>query len=658
MTSKFIKLPAVQGISTVAQGQLLDFDIPDYGFMDLSKSYISLIADIATTETAGADAIHSVFVPTVDGTNFKNSALVSDYFIRNSRVGDLENVLESNVMNGNLQSYSRDFEQVESDNYKTFCQAKDAIACQYNDYNTAFRRLYQGRQSQNVKQEIKIKLSDLSPMCNQIPLWDGQKMGPTRLEVKWDADTVLDSVEENLPYNSMYSSIVCNNAQANTNAVVITQKVIDADDLEVKQGDNVLLTYTATATSVTSMREVTAIAIAAQVASVTVDGTDVPTGASSVSIVKALDAGLDLINPTTDLYVDSNATNYTVNSYSSNIDYYLGKTISIVYPGANNNIIRVDKLVTSVQVLPTGRLRLGFSGALATAATNKGKAYLIPSPPMTFNAVDATFKQFTITGMKLQDLQLWVGGKIRITGVTGGGSPTKVAIETLITSIVQSGADVVVTVADALTNVATDLRYRLVPAASLALTFSNPTLVMKQLYPGNVKLGQYMKAAESQMTFTTYSTERVTIPSNSYNYNRIFDCPMGCQNGFFLVVKKSDTLLSNKANIAKYRLMLNDKYVTNRDIVPFDPLYTDQIVQTSSTSALVNLRSLACFTDANDDRSKGEVFTPCVMLEPGQFNRVQLSLYFENGSGNNEYVVYFVKEMTHTLSVGKSVNFV
>lgn len=655
MTSKFIKVPALQGVSSVEYNQILDFDLLNYGYVDPQRSYISVNADIATTETDPNSGIgvHAVYTTFTNNASYKNSVFIGDYELRSSSVGVLESVLDSNVINASFDSFNRDFEQVLSDNYKTLAQFVDPSRVYFNKVDSSpFRVLSQTVPSQNITHQLKIKLPDISPMMKQISVYDCEALGNTRLRIRWD-DRVLNDPVEYMPYDTMWGVRPCaNKGNADPNNTVVMDavssainKVIDATDAELPVGTNVIATYVSGGTRDPILETtVAAVNIAAQVATITLannlaagDKTSVQLAAykSKVQIAQPVNGATSVfVNDTTYFPVDSDWVKFT----------YLNKQVVIAYPTAGVNNVFVAKTITGVSVLPNGTVRLDFTGGLPSVGTAAGALYILGNTAV-FQAVAGDNITYTMANTTLQSCGLWVGQKINITSLTAAGA--KQGISTLITSLTQVGTNVQVVVADALANSANSIKFRCVPAATTTLTMSNPMLVMKTLNSGNKKLARYLAAESKEVTFSTYSIERASILSNQQSFNRIFDCEAGCSNVFFLLVNRQAgvNVIAESSNIDSYRMRLNDIMITNRDVSPLTPLYFDGLIQCLQSSNLAVLRNL--LGECSDS-----VCIPCAMIpDPSQLNRVQLNLN-TNNSGN-EYTVYCVKEKMKMLSVGK-----
>ena len=125
MNTKYVKLPSSYG-GNITDNSLLDFDIPSYGTYDLSKSYITVMADATTDELDPTIVgIHSATTDNAQNFPLRNNCLICDYSFSSNTVGSIDNLMSSNVLNCNLDVFSRDFEQMYSDNYKQFCKFRD-----------------------------------------------------------------------------------------------------------------------------------------------------------------------------------------------------------------------------------------------------------------------------------------------------------------------------------------------------------------------------------------------------------------------------------------------------------------------------------------------------------------------------------------------------
>ena len=196
LTSKYVKLPSLQGVSNIADGQLLDFDIPNDGIYNLANSYVSITCNATSTETDNAVVgIHNITAITPSERTFRNNVFVGDYEFRCDNLGTIESVQDSNIISANFDTWARDFEQVEAENYKSFGQYSneywDQLWLQSN-----MRRLNKDTVSEEIPFEIKIPLSSFSSFCNT-QVYSATKYGKSRLHMQFKSNKF--NARENMP---------------------------------------------------------------------------------------------------------------------------------------------------------------------------------------------------------------------------------------------------------------------------------------------------------------------------------------------------------------------------------------------------------------------------------------------------------------------------
>ena len=666
MASRFVKLPALQGATQVIDGTSLDFVIPAGMTIDPARSYISLIATVVTTDTNPPAGVHQVYA-TYNGGNppFRNSALLSDYELRSATMGTLESILSSNIINVNLDAFSRDWEQLQSDSYRSLTQFCDPSGWRLagagmdpldrTDVLAApavgspfFTR--DGAQAA----ELKIYLPELSPACRQLPLIDTRSWGETRLRVKVDTDAV--TVREMLPYPQGLGSGLtnCDNVGAAGNAVITVETSITAADFDIAVGRNVLVQYTVTGSGLVTgdMRDVANLAnVGAGVVTVTLGGAAIPIS-TAVSIW--------LINPTVLVQATTQPLgNMTyidipgIAPFGTDLDYYeglyVGSTVGVVYPDAGGRRVRTATVASVTNTAgPASPIRLTFTAAVVNpVGTGPGNLYVMSQPRKACTgAADLTVLTFPATTPDA--LRLIVGQKLRTTCDDNANPPAnRTEAFNLITAIAYNGTDTTVTLGtDRADGDVARVRVQTLPMVSGALVLGNPTIVLKQVVPDRL-------SSPSGLTFTTYAVEICAVPNGTVEFNRQFDCPPGTSAIYFLVVDRAADMLSFAGQMAWYRMRLNDMPVTTENVVPMGPLHMDGVIQALGRSEVATLRCLATYVKPQDtgleaqEYGKDAVFVMCCVIPDGhatgRLNRVQLAMRWDGGTGT-EYTLYAVRE--------------
>lgn len=693
MTSKWIKYPALQSPENVGDGQLLDFDIGDWEIVDLTRSYVSMKAAIATTDLAGVSAIHAVYQSHKFNTPFNNAVLVGDYDLKNSKLGVVESVQNANIVNGNLQAFERDFEDVDSDNYKTFSQYNGPYLGSLNSTQSPFNRLYRDKDSYNVVSECKIKLSDLSPFCRACSVYDCSKMGRTRLHMRMDRSS-LDTVGEYLPYDGFATvtngggknfvgySAVNRGEAAGTATITDTYTYNYADDLNIKKDDSVIVNYTSGAEARVLVTKVTATPTIAANAISIITKDELPGGgpATVVSFTK-IDPKAPVIacdNLAVAGLVITSSVLYTNDDLKYLKKTFTGKHVALIRTEtAGPTTIASYYTVAAIAFVGGGNILSNKVTitlvAVAPAATNVPAStglslYLIQQPPQALAGLtqaNAKSTTVTITGAAagIATNPLWKGQNIRVFGVQAGGAGINVTgkvLNTSITKIEVAGADIVVTMNDALGfdntagGVITLLKLQCGNSITSTLQLTQPQLVLKTLMPKHPNVVNYVKNDLLDINFSTWNLELSNIPTGSLNFKRLFECDPNAKNVYVLAVVRGTEILGFQNYLSSYRMRNNFIDMTNRDINVFGPLHLDQIAQAFSNSGALSLKSVYNYSDNRYSAAPNQsVCMPCAVLPYGQPNRVEVQLNFSNASVAN-LTLFFIREVAKVITVSKS----
>ena len=200
---RVMKISSNQSGAVTASKNLIDFDIPAGMVYDLSKSYMVIHSSIETTDTHTAatngsgDATHPQFSGGVgvynvglsysDGTNtsrhFKNKNLVKNVSMFSQKMGMVEDIKRSDVLQFNLDLYRDDLDTQINASYNqvdSLFGANRENGIKWSPY----RRLNgEGDEaSDNLEREIRIGLPEVMNSCKNI--WDGNKYGNTRVHAE------------------------------------------------------------------------------------------------------------------------------------------------------------------------------------------------------------------------------------------------------------------------------------------------------------------------------------------------------------------------------------------------------------------------------------------------------------------------------------------
>ena len=655
MTSKYIKVPSLQG-GNVSNGSLLDFDIPDYGTYNLANSYISLMVNANTTETATPVGIHAVNINQPNMMPLRNNMLIGDYDIRADKVGNIDNMQTSNVLNCNMDVFSRDFENMEADNYKQLTNYSDTTFLSANRLTSMFRVLQKDEPSREIPFEVKIPLNSFSSFCNT-QTYQTANMGRTRVHAQLKTDQFTP--QENVSYPSPYWSFECADIGAGDNHTLLTTKMYGLF-MNLAQNDSVIVTRTVGGNNGNEIKTVNNIAKngADNVATYTLTlNTALAAGdLTNLSVFKLIittqNIGFavcqDVPQGSTQNFVNlSNAVDY--NLWKS----YIGHPVRICSEGStlllfDTTIQDIDFMGVDGQGNPT-LVSLYLTDAVSPpgADAQNVRIYVgVPAiTPLKFDDVNPGTQGDNDeipfpNNCSLDRLNLWVGKKVKVVCARGDNAnppaPQEiVATDCLVVSIDEDNDITFDRSFITLGQNETILQIGLqdVPAQSLNLTFTNPNLVLQQLNPGHRLL---KNMPQSMVTvFPKFTVEKVNMPTGTVSFNRLFNVEPFVKN-VFAIITSTTGLMSDGTNLVSYRWRVNNVDLTNIDINQDSGLEKDNMIQvlTNSSKPLKSLRKRY---------GNIKVCLPMCSLLVGEQKMLQITLNYSQALVSDK-ILYLFKE--------------
>ena len=201
---RVMKISANQSGAITASKNLVDFDLPPMVY-DLSKSYMVINSSIETTDTdvaangnkTGGVGVYNVGIKYNDGTNvtrhFKNKHLVKNVSMFSQKMGMVEDIKRSDVLQYNLDLYRDDIDTQINSSYNQVDSLLGAQAVNGVKWSPYRRFSPSGTEpSDNLEREIRIGLKEVMNSCNNI--YDGVKMGNTRIHAELNISQ-LETVE-------------------------------------------------------------------------------------------------------------------------------------------------------------------------------------------------------------------------------------------------------------------------------------------------------------------------------------------------------------------------------------------------------------------------------------------------------------------------------
>ncbi len=692
MSSKFVKVSSLQGLSSINNGSLIDFIIPSKNYYNLANSYVSLMANVKTTENIVVDpankvGVHAMVVSGINDIPYRNNVLISDYRFR-SESNVIEDVLQSNVISSNLDAYSRDFEQLKSENYKSLCgnflEPMHTITEQ--KYGN-FRTLSKTSPSTEDQMEVMIPLNSFSPFCNT-PLYDGNRFGQSQLKLQIDTSTL--ELQEYNPYPTQSEWYAGQNIAAGAphNVLSVTGFNALAPYWNIAVGDIIQVENTIALASSVTPYAVEMLSYAAAnngTITITIDGNLAAGAVTQISIWKVEGLAFPLVNipqaPAGGTQLTSVVTDalYT-EQHINNLKQYIGR--EIVVSGTTAAFVSyVDRVLVNVEPespnKTLSRAIITFTAAIpfanAQQMTNGRLTIISPRKLVCADIVNGagqalTTDTITITGLSLSACKLWCGCKIRVYSSEPDFFTTVQQIN--VNAANAANLDIVVTdpfTIPANTNM-TDIyivTQSVKPVIDLAqiinfpinalgngtqtLQLSNPTLVLHELFPSHKQVKAYVQATNKQLQYSYWKVENVNIPTGTNSFVRQFNVDGDCKN-IFAIIKRDGNLLSVGDQLKSYRWRINGIDKTTRDIVIDSSLEQDCIIQTFNNSDIASLKSYQSLEKAYGDLIDYIVVPMTSVPFDGQPKQVMLTLNYVTSTLTDK-ILFFVKESVAVLAL-------
>ena len=692
MSSKYVKIASLQGVSSIADNQLIDFIIPPNSYYNLANSYLSIMARLDTTENETYDptnkvGIHAVSIVGVDNIPYRNNVLIKDYRLTSDRVIDIENLQDSNVINVNMDAFGRDFEQIKSDNYTSLCgQFNNPTYSSVEPRVGNFRTLNKSILSTEDVMEVKIPLSSFSSFCNTT-LYDTNRFGRSQMKVQIDRSKfVVDEYNPYPFYDEFHRAI---NAEADATSIVSTGFANFISSWNIVAGNKLQIIATRDAVVSIDTKVVEEVSYsAANNGTFTIklaDASIFPAASTNISYWRVFEQfSCEDINNTgqsnaiTKLTSDTEFTEQEINDYKMMI----GSSIVISATGCAAIAPYVDRTLTNVEAVDMlqhrSKVKFTFTPAfiqnngedianIVLSLTDPDKLVLDDIPAA--GPAGATITKYTVSNKQLENLNLWVGCKVFLRGTFPAG-PNVNGYYTTIKSLTQNGANVDIVVNDSIqlanTQTITGLRLQVVSVeqpvnldtitglpvivkGSFNLELYNPTMVLHELYGSHRQVKQYVGMPNKQLQYSYWKPEAINIPASTKNFVRLFQVDGSCRNAF-AIIKKGDNLLSVADNLLSYRWRINNYDKTLRDIYVDTSLEQDNIVATLNNSDIVSLRSVQSLQKEYGNLGDFIVIPMTSVPMDGQMKTLMLTLNYTTPTVEDK-ILYLVKECSAVLAL-------
>ena len=157
------------------------------------------------------------------------------------------------------------------------------------------------------------------------------------------------------------------------------------------------------------------------------------------------------------------------------------------------------------------------------------------------------------------------------------------------------------------------------------------------------------------MPYTTYHLERVNVNQVGANltYDRQFEIEPNCMNAMIItpIVSQDDHFISRRDNLEQYRFNLNGIDTTNRDIMPYAPLYYDRVIA-SSASGNLKLNNLILNRGTSSETSTLILPQPIPLIP--KFQTLQLHAQQNSNASNSNKILHLFKQVQKELKLTNS----
>lgn len=602
---KVIKINSKEGGPFSATSNLINFDIMPNGVYDFTDSYVNLVCSIDGVADADATTGVGVYNPVVnfgaaDGIrSVYNIAMVKNCSMTSELQGALEDIRRVDILRQNLNEYTLTTDQKQSLEYQSLRQLTAGNFVR----SSTFRELHNegAIASRAVQSRLQIPMGQLFEL-GKLAQFPANKLGRIRVALEMNLNKFF--IAKNPMKNAQAGYGIFPNIAGHASAVDVaslesTTSYVDKENSPYHVGMKVRIKFK---TDVAGDEDVGTIAVGAN-RNATLDGA-VNTnlqhgGAQKVKLVA--DAG--------------NTSNYTIVGTDIN---NLPSTETAALTGATAKVsTKLYRTITSIAV----DANVATTAVTITTAGDAGAANsLVAERIITSIAYSKTSNKQTLTFDRSLAVSFPSGKTLTLEdqAITSGETGTTQNVKVL-----PIDANV----------------------ANASFTINTAELVLRQL-------GAPPKAP-SQLNYMSWSTEEFN-GNDQANFQKMFQLEPAAIN-VFMMFPQND-LFSVNTNLKSYRLRLGgpsgNEDLTNRDVVPRDPLYYDRLSMAMlngglPTNSVREQNMNVSVAETGDDSTREDdagnllmVANPVPATSYEKLLQVNMSLTAGSGNGLNEVVLY------------------
>ena len=219
-----VKIPSVQSTFSATKN-LVDFDIPNHGVYDLTKSYVNVnvsVDNTSATSVAGNDGIFNSYLNIGDNLgageflHYPNVALVKNAHFHSQTRGSVCDIRRVDTLRSTLYQYVKDRVEQKDGSYTELNSVQEAdrwSLSPFRQYQVLSQALTDLRSSRRVNRDMKIPLGDIFDIAKSVDAWSGNTYGQSRVHLEMNFDKLR--VDTSLGQDNVFWGLTNGDADGN-----------------------------------------------------------------------------------------------------------------------------------------------------------------------------------------------------------------------------------------------------------------------------------------------------------------------------------------------------------------------------------------------------------------------------------------------------------
>tara|TARA_R100000654_G_scaffold19326_4_gene39553 strand:+ start:1035 stop:2531 length:1497 start_codon:yes stop_codon:yes gene_type:complete len=222
-----VKIPSVQSTFSATKN-LVDFDIPNHGVYDLTKSYVNVNVSVDNTSAnsvSGNDGIFNSYLNVADNLgagqflHYPNVALVKNAHFHSQTRGSVCDIRRLDTLKSTLYHYTKDRVQQKDNSYIELNSVQEAerwSLSPFREYQVLSTSLTDLKSSRRIVRDMRIPLGDVFDIAKSVDAWSGSTYGQSRvhLEMNFDKLRVDTSLGQDNVFWALNDGDAVNNASS------------------------------------------------------------------------------------------------------------------------------------------------------------------------------------------------------------------------------------------------------------------------------------------------------------------------------------------------------------------------------------------------------------------------------------------------------------